>query len=605
MAGLSILLISLAILFIVQRESMKAELFRVKVYSDQETEQVILWEDGDGKFYVFLPGYAKLGETQIALNTTKPIYIDGIKLTDGMLCDVFRLNTTYEMEFSTLEKKRTCHLTFVQSANVATMCIDTASGSMKYIHAEKGNEETGKIRLYTADGQLNCSGELASINGRGNATWLYQEKKPYSFKLSAEADLLNMGVAQKWILLANACDPSNMRNKIVFDFAKEEGLKYSPDSQWVDLYLNGEYAGLYLLCERNEIHPERVNVSSENGVLVSMELEERLIDQNYPYVKTNAGQTLRIHDPKSVDESTKQEITEVFQSIENAILAEYGIDRISGKHWSELIDLDSWARKYLVEEIFASNDACFISQYFYYDDNEKKVYAGPVWDFDISSGNLYHWEFEEPEAFYANREYVRDDQYTPWFYMLYQNEEFFNRMVEIYEIDFLPVLKELTEEKIADSMQLLVRAGRNNQIRWNLGSSSETEANNIVAFLKKRVRFLTDVWLEDKQYYQVHALPKNGTFHIYRAVAPGECLTTLPTLEDTDYQTFLGWYYADTDEPFDSTRPITEDTEIYAKWADSSYKKKGQILKLMPLAVIACMGVCVLWADIRRMRKGG
>ena len=78
-----------------------------------------------------------------------------------------------------------------------------------------------------------------------------------------------------------------------------------------------------------------------------------------------------------------------------------------------------------------------------------------------------------------------------------------------------------------------------------------------------------------------------------------------PQLDDTQYQTFLGWYYADTDLPFDSTAPITEDTEIYAKWADSSYKRKEQIFKLIPLAVIACMGVGVLWADIRRMRKGG
>ena len=97
----------------------------------------------------------------------------------------------------------------------------------------------------------------------------------------------------------------------------------------------------------------------------------------------------------------------------------------------------------------------------------------------------------------------------------------------------------------------------------------------------------------------------NNTYRAYYAVRFGESLTDLPLLPDTEYQTFQGWYYVDTDEPFDSTRPITKDTEIYAKWADSSYKKKEQIVKLMPLAVIACMGVCVLWADVRRMRKGG
>lgn len=79
----------------------------------------------------------------------------------------------------------------------------------------------------------------------------------------------------------------------------------------------------------------------------------------------------------------------------------------------------------------------------------------------------------------------------------------------------------------------------------------------------------------------------------------------LPVLPDEEYQTFLGWYYADTDEPFDSSVPITQDTEIYAKWADSQQKKVGQVIKLMPLAIIACLGVGILWADIRRMRKGG
>ena len=115
---------------------------------------------------------------------------------------------------------------------------------------------------------------MEAIRGRGNATWLW-EKKPYSLTLSKSADLLGMGAAKEWILLTNAPDPTHLRNKIAYDLAAEVGLLYSPESNWVDLYLNGEYTGLYLLTERNEIHPQRIPAG--NGTfLVSMELESRL-----------------------------------------------------------------------------------------------------------------------------------------------------------------------------------------------------------------------------------------------------------------------------------------------------------------------------------------
>ena len=602
--GLIPLLACLACLFALQIKEQKAIPFCVEVESAGIVEEISVWENADGVYYVFLPGYAELANTRIKLNTAEPVYVNDIQLSNGMTCEAFKVDESYELRFSAWGEERVCQVTFVQSANVATMCIDTASGSMKYIHAEKGNEETGKIRLYTADGSLNYDGELESINGRGNATWQFYEKKPYSLQLQTEADLLNMGKAQKWILLANANDSSNMRNKIVFDFVKEAGLAYSPDSQWVDLYLNGEYTGLYLLCERNEIHPERVNISAGNGVLVSLELEKRLVDQNYPYVKTTAGQALRIHDPKDVNESTKQEIAQVFQSIENAILAEDGIDRISGKHWSELIDLDSWVRKYLIEEIFANNDACYISQYFYMDNCEYPIYAGPIWDFDKAIGADANWQFMTSRAFYANRVYVDAATYTPWFSFLYQKNEFYNYLTEIYESQYLPRIIELYENRIEDQARIIIRADKSNRIRWNFNSDLMAEIDYMCDFLEQRVSFLSDVWVCGDDYYSVCACVEDD-YHAYYAISPGECLTTLPVLPDNEYQTFLGWYYADTNLPFDSTAPITEDTEIYAKWADSSYKRKEQIFKLIPLAVIACMGVGVLWADIRRMRKGG
>ena len=108
---------------------------------------------------------------------------------------------------------------------------------MDYIYRKKGNEESGNMTLYHTDGSVVFAGDMNSLKGRGNSTWTQFEKKPFALKLENAADLLGMGEAEKWILFANADDPSNMRNKMVYDYADAVGLPYSPDSQWVDLVI--------------------------------------------------------------------------------------------------------------------------------------------------------------------------------------------------------------------------------------------------------------------------------------------------------------------------------------------------------------------------------
>ena len=70
------------------------------------------------------------------------------------------------------------------------------------------------MRLYTADGKLDAEAVVESLQGRGNSTWLWREKKPYSLRLSGETDLLGMGQASNWILLADAFDLSLLNNKL-------------------------------------------------------------------------------------------------------------------------------------------------------------------------------------------------------------------------------------------------------------------------------------------------------------------------------------------------------------------------------------------------------
>lgn len=589
-----------------QTESLAScSLITVEVKTDGGTEEIKSWVKEDVQ-YVFLPSYAELSHVQIKLTSELPVKINGKEVTDYLNCEEFQLGVTYELKCIFRKKEYWGAIIFLRSDNVAAMYIDTDSGSMDYIHEKKGNKESGRISIYTAEGKSDYAGELLSLNGRGNNTWESFEKKPYSLKLTEEASLLNMGAASRWILLANADDPSHMRNKIVYDFSGEIGLPYSPESQWVDLYLNGEYSGLYLLCERNELHKERIDISQTGSFVVSLERLDRLMAQNYPYIETKQNQTLRIHYPIDAQDNEYSWIENTFQSIENAILGDTCIDEMTGKSLWELIDLNSWAMKYLIEEIFASGDACFISQFFYLDGEEdpSKVYAGPVWDFDHSLGTRVAWALTEPQSMYANRLYVKDGFDRPWFHSLYENDTFFSHMLNLFESEYLPLLQRFIDYDIPGYSERIMESARMNNIRWNVESNGGiAERKEITDFLSDRINFLNSIWLDEREYHLVKLDQGFGGFYGYFAVYAGEHLQNVPEFEDTDYQTFCGWYYSDTNEPFDITKPITEDIEIYAKWQDRPSKKTEQVLKLVPLGVVAVFGFGLLVLDVRKSRR--
>lgn len=566
-----------------------------------------VWENEKEDYIVFLPGFVDLQDLKIHLNTDSPIYINDILLAEGLCCDIFEINQTYEVVFKQFGKTYTRNISFQQSGGVSTMFIETETGSMDYIHAKKGNEEKGSIRIYTEEGIISYTGDLEFIKGRGNYTWTEYEKKPYSIKLSEEADLLGMGKAQKWILLANAGDQSNLRNKIVYDFADELGLLYSPESEWVDLYLNGEYVGLYQLSEKNEVHSQRVNIAQNGSFLVSLELENRLKSQDYDYVLTEEKQAFRVHYPENPSKENLVQIETQLQAVETAILSDNGIDPLTGQYWNELIDLDSWVKKYLIEEIFGNGDGGAVSQFYYYDANDfkSKIYAGPVWDYDSTMGNPTGWHLLSAQTFYANRLCVGDGYNTPWLYHLYQKEEFYEQIVEVYKNQCISLLENLLSNQIYNYADQIEQATMMNAIRW-LGNEADIfiPVNNIVSYLEERVVFLNKVWLEERDYHQIQANQSFGSHYAHYIVFDGEKLEKLPEFEDTQYNIFQGWYCTDSDEPFDSDMPITEDLEIYAKWGDSLKKRTEQIAKIIPLCIIGLMGLIFLVIDVRRSRKG-
>lgn len=546
---LTVLLAAIAVVFGRNEMGTRNFPFSVMITSDGGQEELRCMKLG-GEYYIFLPSYAQEERLQFCANPIYDVSIEGKQLTKDLSVLSFPANTKLELYFRSLGNEGTETITFVQSQNVATMYLNFPSGNTDYIHETKGNEESASVHLYTMDGVLDYAGVAESVKARGNGPW-EEEKKPYSVKLFEEADLLTMGKAQRWILLANAYDSSNIRNKAVYDAAAAAGLPFSPESNWVDLYVNGEYRGLYLLSERNEIHPERVNLPEESSFLLAQDFLYKLIEQGYPYVESENGIALRVYHSSS----SLQELEDYWQSAENAILEENGIDPVTGKSLEELIDLDSWVHKYLLEELFANHDAGFGSQFYYCDTSEPtpKIYAGPIWDFDTSMGSggpMYN----NPRSFLANRmHYVSLDDVS-LFYHLYQKDIFYDRMVELFRSVYEPLIMDLVDSGLQNYAESISMAVNADQQRW-YQSSDPFDVQRLTTFLRERLECFHDLWLEQKEYCVVEIAYDEITR--FRWLVPkGSCLPK------ELYEEIDAWIDADTGEIVEMTQPILENMLI-------------------------------------------
>lgn len=561
---------------------------------DGQQMQIACWQDAAGDYVIFLPSGAELSEVVLSPEKTVQVVLDQ-KLLEGTIdCGVFRLDTPYELSCTEAGITREHTLTFLQSAGVPSMHLNVQSGNMDIIHETKGNQESGSLRLYTQTGELAYEGQMESLRGRGNSSWL-KEKKPYSLTLAREADLLGMGQAKEWILLANAMDPSHLRNKVAYDMAAEAGMTYAPESQWVDLYLNGNYAGLYLLSERNELHPQRVNLPETGSFLVSRESRWRLISQNYPRVLLDSGAALRIH----ASGMTETDLYQIWQPAENAILSENGTDPQSGKTWQELIDLDSWATEYLMGEMLGNVDAGTISAYFYRDgsDPSGKIYAGPVWDYDLSMGSKGTWQTEMVQVFFADKAHIWSLEDTTWFHGLNQKPEFQDRVRVLYNDILRPLMQRLLERGLDEYAGKVCQSARLDQYRWNNGDARE-ETNRIHDYLTERMDFLDSIWLENAEYCQVLVILDENSSSVCHAVYPGGTIPSLPVYQEN--WDILGWYDAATEQPFDISQPIYEDTVVYLKRLPGEEDRISSLQAVPITAVLAFLAMAVLTDRNRR-----
>ena len=293
------------------------------------------------------------------------------------------------------------------------------------------------------------------IKGRGNSTWWQGGvwgKKPYQIKFDDKTKVLNIPKDKKWVLLAELSDKSLIRNKISREMGDISRFDYVPKAEYVELFINDQHAGTYLIGQKVEESKNRVNIG-DKGYLIEIDQTNR-IDEDDVYFTTDGwskfpSNLFNIKEPSlELNSSEYNLIKNHIIDFEEALFGDNFTDADLG--YRAFIDLDSFIDWYLINEICKNQDAAtYSSIYFNYIPGEK-IKMGPLWDFDLAYGNVDYSNATYPEGFHIKS--------NPWYKRMFE-DPYFNSLVKdrflYYEtnLDMLLNKIDLIEKYLEKSQQ--------------------------------------------------------------------------------------------------------------------------------------------------------
>ena len=500
---------------------------------------------------------------------------------------------------------------WLYSEHIPAVFIETESGISDQINSDKNIKEPGTIKVLEPDGSFSLEHSLEYIKGRGNTSYTEFDKKPYQIKLTQDAPFLDMEPGKKWVFVSNSADSSLIRNALSRSLAGHLNLPQSEEGTFVDLYVNKEYVGNYYVVEKIEIQENRLLLSDlekatehENetedlstyetawtdttkakqipndpeditgGYLIERDFDNRFLKEveiNESYFITEAKECFIVRDPEYTSEAQIAYIDSYVQSVENAILSADGIDGTTGKSYRDLIDVDSFVRKYLLEEVTANYDGGVASSYFYKDSDtiDGRLYAGPVWDYDVSWGNspAYLGQIStSPER--LSRLASHSDS-SVWFQSLYHKPEVYEKIVSCYAQEISPYLTLLADEILPMLDEITAASAAMDQVRWeeqyarNGYSGDRSEQITFIAdYIKARKDFLDQAWIAQIPVHTVTLLIEGAVYDTLY-VLDNDTLPEFPQVP-AEHANVVAWTSAEDGSLPDHTIPVIKDLTFQA-----------------------------------------
>lgn len=244
---------------------------------------------------------------------------------------------------------------------------------------------------YEFYGGSNACEISGQIRGRGNSTW-DMPKKPYRIKFNEKVKLMGMPKSKHWALLANYSDKTLLRNSAAMRISQAcDVLSWTPRHRNVEVYLNGEYLGVYSAFETVRPDKDRVPIDIsgvDDGTDITggyfIEVDEK--EGNLARWRTSKNVPMSFKEPEEPTQEQIDYLKEYIRNVENTLY--YGKASDPEKGYRAYIDVESFAANYIVQELTKNVDGNFrLSTFLAKYKGDEHLYVSNVWDFDLALGN--------------------------------------------------------------------------------------------------------------------------------------------------------------------------------------------------------------------------
>ena len=332
--------------------------------------------------------------------------------------------------------------------------------------------------------------EPVRIKGRGHSSWEFP-KKSYTLNFFENVIFFGLPEDENWVFLANHNDKTLLRNALAFELGKISNFDWSPNYGFTELYLNNNYIGLYQIVEKIEAGYNRVDLEN-SGYIIEIDQLSRTDEKDILF-RTNKL-LFNIKSPNIQQNSGEYEkVKEFLNETENILFSDNFKDPANG--YKKYIDLDSFIDWYLINEITKNNDAVFWTSCYMNYIPGKKLKMGPIWDFDISLGNINYNDNEKTSGFWINSRL--------WYERLFEDPDFVLRVKDRFNHFYSN--KELLLSKIDKLKNYIENPREKNNEKWKiLGkylwpnykvfNSFNEEDNYLMEWFLERLEWLKSEW---------------------------------------------------------------------------------------------------------------
>tara|TARA_R110002126_G_scaffold291415_2_gene452255 strand:- start:28899 stop:30965 length:2067 start_codon:yes stop_codon:yes gene_type:complete len=433
-----------------------------------------------------------------------------------------KIKVVYRLMLFLLSPVLLAQQTILKNSNLPILIINTdinPSTSSPYVITDNPKVLGTMKLIYRPDGTRNYITDLNNTNFlnyngkigielRGSSSQDL-DKKPYGFETILEdntnnnVSLLDMPSENDWILNPLAFDPSMIRDYLSYTLARDMG-NYAPRVRYIEVIINDDYKGVYILTEKIKIDADRVDIKK----LTETDNTSRALTGGYLVKadKTTGGDPIAwtmpnhngwftefLHDSPSSEDITDEQATYI-QQVFNDLANKTAVSNASiSNGYPSIIDVPSFIDYMIIAEIASNADSYQFSTYFH-KDKGGKLRAGPVWDYNLTYGNdLFLWGFDR--SFYDVWQFDYENTGAKFWKDLFLDPTFkcywAKRWFQLTAANG-PLHYNTIENKIDAYLNLLSESQTREQQRWDTVAEQSNNITAMKSWIKNRINWINN-----------------------------------------------------------------------------------------------------------------